>query len=131
MSAQITFIDTFSGGLAMRSSFLLAVLVLGLGTGCSKVISLTVTNNLHSRANVTIDGPQRSSGDLGYVCAGGGRVTYDLVIPRRELPAVLDIKAGPYKFQYTVSDETSSPLWLELNRDGIDGPRAAQYPTYP
>jgi len=115
----------------MRACLLAGVLSVGLLAGCSKVVTLTVTNNLSSRADMDIQGPFRGSSDFGCVTAGGGRVTYDLVIPRKELPAVLNFQAGPYSFEYTVSSQTESPLWLEIGPDGVDGPRPARYPTYP
>ena len=115
----------------MRACLLVGALALGLLAGCTKVVTLTVTNLLPVRANMSVDGPVRSPSNMGCVSAGGGRVTYDLVIPNDQLPAVLDFTAGPYRFQYTVSRQTESPLWLEIGPDGVDGPRPARYPTYP
>ena len=92
--------------------------------GCDKTVQLTVTNVTAQERSVELLSPERVN--MGEVGPNGGKLPFTLKVDEEDLPATVAVQAGDKKLQFTLRKDSPDKLWIDIQDDGIYGPRDAK-----
>lgn len=90
--------------------------------GCAKKVTLTFTNVTGQSADIMVRATGDNDADL-VIPGNGGRVKHRLKIEKDDLPATCTVEYGRSKQRFSITKQTPGHLWIDINSDGLQGPR--------